>query len=246
MIILPRNILVGVVLFLLPGLFATATAQISPQLKQFLEQRDFLQLISSYGQEHITLTRSGETEQRLAAQPFTTEKGYRCQAFAGTDLANANRVAARLRALQLDSVYVIQTPQNIYKVQLGNFTMREDAEAMLATLREAHVEGAWVVETDIQSPRGAALPVGMPPAASAEPQLFYAVQVIATNDSLKAYHLMDELKIQFHQPAQLVKQSALWKVLIGRFSERAAAEEFLSLMRKQRYEDAWITQLKLN
>ena len=220
-------------------------AQVSSELKSFLDSRGFPELLTSYSQEQISLNSIGRQAKSVAAQPFTVQTGFRCQAFAGTGLGNAERVAEELRALQLDSVYVITTAENLYKVQIGNFIRREDAEALKEKLKTLGLVGVWVVDDNIH--------VNKPSAASIEPQgsianppepsLYFAIQIFATNDALKANELKTLIEQETGYPVDVVQQSSIWKVLVGKFNDREQAEAFLKTIKRDRYKDAWITQV---
>lgn len=237
-------------LFLLVFLWnATGYSQMSPDLKQFLESRSFPELINTYKRDQISLFTEGQRAKAIASRPYTVGKGYRCQVFASTQLESAEQVAAKVRALELDSVYVIYSNDNLYKVQIGNFDNRKDAEILLDKLRYAKVQGAWIVETDIHVPKS---PEEMQEyqeeqvkqqELEAQPGFYYAIQVFATGDSIKAFQMKTELENSFTQPVQVINHQSTWKVLVGNFSERSSAEEFLRVLKKGKFKDAWITQV---
>ncbi len=223
-------------------------AQMSPRLKQFLESRNFHELIETYKQEKITLFTEGERVARETARPYTAGKGFRCQVFAGAREQNALQAAERLKTLNLDSVYVIETPSHLYKVQIGNFQTRQEAEVFLDKLRNAGEKDAWIVPAEIHIPKKEAAPSPTPqsePAAGQElsQQLYFTIQVFATNDLLRAFQVKKKLQSEFNQPVEVAARGSIWKVLIGKFPDRPAAEKFLEDLRKNKYEDAWITQV---
>ena len=226
----------------------TGQAQIPPRLKQFLESRNFMELIEAYKQEKIAIVSKGNRIKREEARPFVIGNGFRCQVFAGALKNNAEQIAEQLRKLNMDSVYVIETPSHLYKVQIGNFTTRRDAEIFLDRLRNAGVTDAWIVEADIHIPKDEPRPPAAEEPTPASEQelsqsLYFTIQVFATNDSVKASRLKEKLQSQFDQPAVVAGQGSVWKVLVGKFTDRASAETFLQELRKRKFEDAWITQV---
>ena len=72
-------------------------------------------------------------------------QGYRIQIFAtgNIDEANAMRMTA-LQRLTEDSLYVVYDPPN-YKIRIGDFVTRADANQRLATVIAQGFADAWVV-----------------------------------------------------------------------------------------------------
>jgi hypothetical protein len=242
----------GALLILLVG-SNSGFSQMSPDLKQFLESRSFPELINTYKRDHISLFTEGKRAKIIAARPYTVEKGYRCQVFAGTQKENAENAADKIRALQLDSVYVTYSDADgLYKVQVGNFDNRRDAEILLDKLRYAKVQGAWVVETDVHLPKSPeerqeyeAEQIKQQEIEQ-QPGFYYAIQVFATSDSLKAYQLKDVLDKDLNQPVDVINHESTWKVLVGKFPDRSSAEEYLRVLKRERFGDAWITQVVIS
>ena len=236
--------------FALPFSARAQSAEASEHLKSFLENRGFLELIAKYKQEHITLKAEGKKAGRIAARPYRMGKGYRCQAFAGASLANAQQVAARLRSLNFDSVYVFKSERGLYKVQIGDFDNREGAVALLDRLRNAGVKNAWIVESDIRIAKSPDEKNAFEDQKNSkqrqfdlEQKFFYAIQVFATGDSLKALKLREVFQTETQNPAEVVREDSIWKVLIGRFKQRSEAEQLLKSLKRRRFVDAWITQV---
>lgn len=74
--------------------------------------------------------------------------GFRIQIFASSTQKNASRVADDARAVFTDNVYV-QHVAPYYKVRVGDFLTREDAQALQAKALQKGYRGAFVVETMI-------------------------------------------------------------------------------------------------
>ena len=64
----------------------------------------------------------------------------------------AKEILSNIQALNLDSVYMVQE-QNLFKVQMGNYGERREAEIMLDRLRYAGIENAWIVNATIHVPK---------------------------------------------------------------------------------------------
>jgi cell division septation protein DedD len=246
---LPRK-LFSVLLFfrILSPIAIAQDSQIPGELKEFLESRSFPELIASHGQDQISVYIEGREVKAIAARPYTIEKGYRCQTFASADYANAYQAAEKARALKLDSVYVIES-ENLFKVQMGNFKDRRSAEILLDRLKYAGVKGAWIVETEVHIPKTAREMQAIEQQqmirqqAAQTKNIYYAIQVLATNDLAKAEQLKATIENDYKQSAEIIRQESIWKVLVGRFSNRNEAESLLQILKRQNFSDAWITQV---
>jgi hypothetical protein len=188
------------------------------------------------------LTIKGVEQIKIEQRSYKVVPGFRCQVFAGTQLENANRIAADISTLHLDSVYVMKNADNLVKVQVGNFRDRKDALVMVDKLGYAGVNGAWVVETDIH--------------ISKEPQphheeeniealnaFYFAVQVFNTKYLEKAQSYKASLESRFTEPVQIIQQNDLWKIVVGKFEDQKFASMLLERMRGEGFTDAWITQV---
>ncbi len=252
--------LLGVVCFSHP-----AFAQMSPELKEFLSSKSFPELIRTFEKDKVTVRAIGKRAETIAARDYTIGKGYRCQAFAGSQRENAEKVAADLRALNLGQVYMMQTPEGLYKVQIGDFSSRVEAEYLMQKLRYANIPGVWIVESDIHEPKvgGGVTGTGEPAPAinntanaiqQPEPEpvelrprpeinIHYSIQVFATRSHEKALELQKKFETETNQPTRIVKQESIWKVMVGQFKSREEAEEYINTLAKRKFQDAWITQV---
>lgn len=226
---------------MMPSPHLSAQSQMTSKLKEFLTRNDIMDLIEKYGQDKIDLTIKGVEQIEIERRSYNVVPGFRCQVFAGTQLESAKQVAAEVSALQLDSVYVVKSPDNLIKIQVGNFIDRRDALVMVDKLGYAGVRGAWIVETNIHVPK--------------EPQLrrvedieekeafYFAVQVFNTKYFEKAQSYKASLERQFTEPVEIIPQNDLWKIVVGRFDDQKSASALLEKMRSEGFTDAWITQV---
>ena len=254
---------ISLAIICLMALSYSAVGQMSPQLKEFLSSKSFPELINSFEKDKVTIRSIGTRAETIAARTYTVGKGYRCQAFAGSQRDNAEKVAADLRALNLGEVYMIETPEGLYKVQIGDFASRIDAEYMMQKLRYANIPGVWIVESDIHEPKitqgqpGAPLTTGSSsgdiripdsdPLQLEEPRqeinIHYSIQVFATRSHEKALELQKKFESETNQPTRIVKQQSIWKVMVGQFKSREEAEQYINTLAKRKFKDAWITQI---
>ena len=243
-------------LLIVCGLFAgsflfaqTPNEDLKKDLKSFLENKSFPELLNEFKQETIQLTVTGRQERSIARRPYHMQDGYRCQVFAGTSLQKKKKIANQLKALNLDSVYVLQD-ESLFKVQVGNFQQRTDAEALLTQLQNAGYSGAWIIEGDVRVAKSEAEQQAIAEQEnkleqqfSSEQNYYYAIQVMATVDSEKAKQLSRDMELRTQQPVQAAPQGSIWKVLVGKFNSRTDAEQLLRELKKGGFNDAWVTQI---
>ena len=91
-----------------------------------------------------------ETIQVPDPKDFT--EGWRVQLSANSTLADADGRARGARAKFTEPVYVEYEPP-FYKVRVGDFLTRPEAESMATRARAEGYEGAWVVETLVMRPK---------------------------------------------------------------------------------------------
>ncbi len=236
-------------LFTIVLLLATVpplVAQGNQKLHDFLWKTEFNTLIDRFAEETVELVDEGEHQARIRALPYTIEEGWRVQVFAGTNREYARALALKLRALKLDSVYVVQSDQ-LYKVQVGNFTERPEAEKLLNRLWYAGIDNAWIVKTPIhvlKKPLPVAASAAMKP-TELSGRIAFAIQIFATGDPQKA----DSMKILAGKKLGLKTRTLAaangWKVLVGEFKEEADARHILNLVKRNGFPDAWITQIEI-
>jgi cell division septation protein DedD len=91
-----------------------------------------------------------ETIQVPDPKDFT--EGWRVQLSANSTLADADGRARGARIKFTEPVYVEYEPP-FYKVRVGDFLTRPEAESMATRARAEGYEGAWVVETLVLRPK---------------------------------------------------------------------------------------------
>ncbi len=112
-------------------------------------------------EEPVIIFEEVPTEQKpveQAAQPQEEKSvkpaqvyGYRVQVMAALKEENANRLAEELRS-KIDKPVYIEYIAPYYKVRVGDFLSREEAERFRDTLRSMGYYDAFIVETLINSP----------------------------------------------------------------------------------------------
>lgn len=191
-------------------------------------------------------------------------EGFRVQLFAGTDSISALSVQSRVDMDVDDPVYLIHEG-GLFKIQVGDYLYRMDADNMKLVLNNKGYDGAWVAKRmihvlhdSIESDSSIVLPPPPPPAPAGASQeeiiteqvsdstlteaneIKFKIQVMATSDELKAQQMELELEDQFSQDAFYEKTGDIYKVFIGKFKTRTDAEILLNKVRENGYPDAWL------
>ncbi len=191
-------------------------------------------------------------------------EGFRVQLFAGTDSINALSIQNRLDIDINDPVYLIHEG-GLFKIQVGDYLYRMDADNMKLVLNNKGYDGAWVAKRMIHVPHDSieidssnVLPLPPPPTPTRASQeeiitkqvsdsalteaneIKFKIQVMATYDKLKAQQMELELEDQFSEDAFYEKTGDIYKIFIGKFKSRADAEIFLNKIRENGYPDAWL------
>jgi hypothetical protein len=188
-----------------------------------------------------------------AAEPeqprFKEVEGYRVQIFAGLDSLSAAINAAQSRQVTADSVYTCKEAQ-LYKVQIGDYIYRYQADSARMHLRKSGYPGAWVVKRAVLLPlppnpagiKGGAA-VASPPADSTAAEATgpeYKIQMLATASIERAQQLVQDLTAKYKFPAFYEKSGSMVKVLVGPYATEAEARRILVAVRKSGFPDAWL------
>lgn len=171
---------------------------------------------------------------------FKQIEGFRIQVYAGVDSINTLTELTRARELTQDSIYFF-SESGLYKIQVGNYPYRIEADQAKQKLKNAGYSGAWVVKTMITVPLdSAAVETGSLKTPPTKSQAKFTIQVLALTNLQDAQLMADEIKIKFGIPVSVKESSSLYKVFIGEFNTREEADEALNKVRNNGYPDAWL------
>ena len=159
------------------------------------------------------------------------QDGYRCQVLPEHRCRAPKKSANQLKALNLDSVYVLQD-ESLFKVQVGNFQQRTDAEALLTQLQNAGYSGAWIIEGDVRVAKSEAEQQAIAEQEnkleqqfSSEQNYYYAIQVMATVDSEKAKQLSRDMELRTQQTGSGGSARQYMESIGRQFNSRTDAEQ---------------------
>ncbi len=179
---------------------------------------------------------------------FKEIDGFRVQVFASVDSSNALSVLNKVKPVVKDSVYLIHE-KNLFKVQVGDFPYRPQADSLREALMQNGFNGAWSVQTRILipiKPEPSSASTELPKSQNKNVEMtsdlleYYQIQVFATSNKEKAQTIVDQLSMRFEYPCQFIEQNQLFKIILGRFATREQAEEVLKQVKDLGFSDAWI------
>ncbi len=106
------------------------------------------------GEKKDTLVTREITPEETIKTPPKTTLGYRVQIFASATQEGAERVAAEARFKFTEPVYVEYEPHPFapYKVRVGDFLNKSDAEVLRNRARMMGYSDAWIVQTEVNVP----------------------------------------------------------------------------------------------
>ena len=80
---------------------------------------------------------------------ITTQEGYRLQIFESSSVEEANRTLRKFERSLKDSVYMVfEAP--LYKLRLGNFVTKKEAEKQKKNLNKKGYKNIWIVRSRIE------------------------------------------------------------------------------------------------
>lgn len=101
----------------------------------------------------VILRPGDELPEELKKAPSdTTEEGFRVQVLSTLDHESAADLREKLSPQFDDEVYVIFDPPN-YKVRVGNYRSRFDAENSQHRLKKLGYRTAWIISSEVRVPQ---------------------------------------------------------------------------------------------
>lgn len=174
-----------------------------------------------------------------AQDTLQTVDGFRVQVFAGLDQLRARSLAAELKNLLQDSIYTVRE-NGLFKVQAGDFLHRPKADSVQRKLTISSYAGTWVVARQVFVYPDAS--DSTTAARDSEPAPYkYKIQIMATGDEIRAMQMLTTLRTKLPDyPAYYLQSGQMYKVYVGKFVEKDAADSALKQVRQAGYPDAWL------
>lgn len=161
--------------------------------------------------------------------------GFRVQVFAGIDSLRAKTVQLSTAQLVTDSTYLVKD-NGLFKIQVGDYLYRSDADSVQRLLTISNLKGHWVVKRKIFVRDSVTENVQ----STLVEEFKFKIQIIATSDESRALTLIGELQSKFSYPSFYLPSGSVYKVFVGKFKSREQAQKALTQIREQGYPDAWL------
>ncbi len=171
---------------------------------------------------------------------FDWVDGFRIQLFAGSDSLNTRVLFNKTKMIVPDSVYFFREA-GLYKIQIGDFLIRNEADLRLLKLRQKNLKGMWVVARKIKKTK--MLPLVRTGHETKNTAAPFSIQVMVTSDTTQAQKLTESLQKELDMPAFFLHKDAVFKIYIGHFTSHTQADSSLQIVRKKGYPDAWIFKI---
>ncbi len=165
----------------------------------------------------VTDTGSGDTSATVVEyKEVVPTKGakYRVQVFSGSPL-NASRNLARLDSVHPGEVYMVRdSKSDHWKVWVGNYMIREEAERARDQMVQLGYPDAWINE--MQPPYSSEVKAQVP--------LFW-VQIGSYSVESSALKIKTEVESRQPDRVEVRMKDGAWKVWVGGYPERGPADE---------------------
>lgn len=158
--------------------------------------------------------------------------GYRVQVFAGKSKQNAEKFRRELAGLFKEKIYLVVTNE-LYKLQIGDYKSKPSADVARDAIRLANkdLEGAFTVESIIYKDKNSAI--------NSTDKFYVQIGAFATNDG--AQRIL-ETAVSMGFKAIVLDEDGMFKVIVGDYPDKTAAEEAKSSLVSNGFEGAWILE----
>ena len=155
--------------------------------------------------------------------------GYRVQIFAARDRGNAERVRSSAMRDIRERIYVVLADDNLYKVQVGDYLARIDAEKMRDKLRlnpnytDAFIQNTFIFHESAQDTG----------------RFYIQVGAFSTRQSAEDF-ISTSLNPRGHSNTLIHFDDNTHKVLVGGYSTETEASSVRETLKNSGFEGAWI------
>jgi len=207
----------------------------------------FLDSLKQMPDEQVTLKKEVyPPPQPQPVGPFFKEvEGYRVQIFAGIDSINSLSALYQAKDLGADSVYLFRE-KGLYKVQVGDYQFRPQADKSKTHFRQNGFPGAWVVQRSILIPVDSTQTMRVTGDMDTTRQITtgktgkYKIQVFVTSSEERAQLTIMDVKDIGNYNAFYEGSGDLFKVFVGPFEGEQEARRALEDVRRNGFPDAWL------
>ena len=162
---------------------------------------------------------------------------FKVQILALERYENAVIEKIRLQEFTEKTIFLVNE-RNLWKLQIGDFSMRSEAEAEKNTLKSLGWTDAFLIRYRISVNPD----VPQNEEDSANTAIYYTVQLIATTNKTEAENMQINRNILNISDVTLIKEGDFWKIRVGSFEDINEATILRNRMREMGFDDSWITK----
>jgi hypothetical protein len=205
----------------------------------------FFNTVAEHETQSITLTKTVIPPEDVAEKEKWKEiEGFRVQIFAALDSIHALNTLYNCKPLVKDTLYLIYE-KGLYKVQVGDYPFRPQADSANTFLKNNGYPGAWVVRRNIFIPVVNSSDIAVKHDEKIEEKKLtatgkYRIQLIVTSLEEKARLIAAEMRHSKNYNTTYIKVGEVFKVFIGPFQDETEARAVLQEVKKSGYPDAWL------
>lgn len=186
------------------------------------------QIIRTTESTDITIAKTTEEPQ------FEKFLGYRVQIGAFQEEDKAKRLKEIVSKQVSERVYVVLAEDNLYKVQIGDYIARLDADKLKEYLVKDHgylgsfIQKSWIF---ISEETG----------GNSSGKFYIQIGAFSSNENAKQFD-ENSIKSLGYTNSQIYEHEGLFKVLIGAYESKEAAESAKQKVVADGFEGAWILE----
>jgi len=197
-----------------------------------------------------SLSQQIPSEAEILPPPAPDEREYfKIQVLAAQNFAGAEAEKERLKQYTMRNIYLVKE-MSLWKVQVGEFQSRSEAETELSMLRSIGWSDAWIIHYRKttsgtgQMLQGAETPVPVQEIPETVEKMVYSVQVIATTSKKEAETLFNNIKLMDLPDISMANEDNFWKIRVGKLPDHQQAQVLLKRIKEMGFYDSWITRIK--
>ena len=191
-------------------------------------KREEVQIAHTTEPDDITITETKEEPK------FEKILGYRVQIGAFRDESKAKKLKAKVSEQIPARVYVVLAEDNLHKVQIGDFIARLDADNMKETLiKDFQYLGSFIQKSWIF--------IGDDSGKNSTGKYYIQIGAFSTQENAKQFE-DNSIKPLGYTNSEIYDNEGLFKVLIGAYDSKEAAEVAKQKVVSDGFEGAWILE----
>ncbi|OGE82184.1 MAG: hypothetical protein A2Y39_06865 [Candidatus Delongbacteria bacterium GWF2_40_14] len=188
--------------------------------------------------KEISLPETSEPASTVTESVPVTERdtfnkviGYRVQIFAAKEKANAEKIKTLAMKDITERIYIILADDNLYKVQVGDYLSKIDAEKMRDKIKSLpNYADAFVQNTYIFYDK-----------AADSGEYYIQIGAFSTRESADEF-IAKKLSDLGYTNAVVYNENSLFKVLIGGYATNQEALDIKDKLKNDGFEGSWIIQ----